>query len=92
MADIEAGVWIDGQHYTDDDLTLGDECRVSELARQLAPNEDLDEATQSMLLAAFVCVVKQKTDPSFTIEQALEMKRVDFAKPETKKRPPRKAQ
>jgi hypothetical protein len=57
-----------------DDLTLAELDQVA----QLVPGEQLDEAMQGKgqfrAMAAIACVVRQRTDPTFTLEQALAMR------------------
>jgi hypothetical protein len=56
------------------DLTLGE---LAELGEMMAPTplaEVLDGPKQAAAIAAIVAIVRRRTDPDFTIEQALALK------------------
>lgn len=56
------------------DLTLGE---LAELGEMMAPTplaEVLDGPKQASAIAAIVAIVKRRTEPDFTIEQALRLK------------------
>jgi len=61
-----------------DDLTLAELDQVA----QLVDVEQLDQAMQGkgqfQAMAAIACVVKQRTDPTFTLEQARALKLGDI--------------
>ena len=87
-------VCIDGQLYTFDDLTFAEQREARDAARRLAPDGDPDEAGVMDVLPAFVWVVRKRTEPDYTLEQALDLKPSDLEPPAPKaegaKRPPRK--
>jgi hypothetical protein len=87
----ESGIWVDGKCYTDDDLTFREQRTIRSLLRELMEDPLFDplDAAQADLMPAYVCVIKRRTDPGYTVEQALDIKPSDLAKPEKKARPTR---
>lgn len=83
---MDAGIYIDGTLYTVDDLSFREQRAMREMVRELAPEGDVELATTADALPAFLCVVKRRTDPEFTIDQALDAKPSDLQKPPPTKR------
>lgn len=81
MADTETGLFIDGTVYTVDDLSYREQRKMRELARELAPDGELDAAGEIDLIPAMVCVLRRRTEPSFSLEQALDVKPKDLEQP-----------
>lgn len=74
-----AGVWIDGRVWTPDELTFREKREIRAQANAIAlPGE---EAGEIELVCAMVTVVKRRTDPAYTIEQALDLKAEDLEPP-----------
>lgn len=88
MADTDTGLWVDGEHVTLDDLTFGEQHRMRKYAKELAGTDDIEDAGEIDLIPAMVCVVKQRTDKDFTLEQALEVKPKDLEPPKDVSDPP----
>jgi hypothetical protein len=80
--DSDVKIWIDDAWWTVDDLTFGQQRKMRDYMRQLAPNGDTDEASMADLLPAFVTVVKQIADNTFTLEQSLELRPSDLVPPQ----------
>lgn len=78
------GIYIDGAVYTNDDLTYREQRQVRVFIQELAPDGDVDEAGEADVVPAFVCVVKRRAEPAFTLEQALDLKPTDLVAPPTK--------
>jgi hypothetical protein len=78
--DDPAGITIDGEKYTMDDLTFRERREVRKLTRVVAedPDLDLEDAVLDELLVAFATVVKQRTDPAYTLDDALDLKVADI--------------
>lgn len=99
MAETTEVLVIDGEEYDlgQDDLTFGEQRALRKLVRDLAEDPDLNpvEATLADFLPALVTVIKQRTDASYTVEDALGLKYEDViqerpqkaAKPAAKKTP-----
>jgi hypothetical protein len=72
---------IDGEEYDlgTDSLTFGEQRKVRRYVRELAEDPDLDlgDAALMDVLPAIVTVIKQRTDASFTPDQADAMRLED---------------
>lgn len=81
---------VDGETYSMDDLSFKERKEVRKLAREIAddPEAELEDMVVDDLLVAMVTVCKQKTDPAFTIDAAMELKPGDIV-PQPKKAKPR---
>ena len=80
------GIWIDGDLYTEDDLTYGEQREVRKLIKQANSDDeqfDVGDTAIVDLVPAIVTVVKRREDPDFSWNQALEMKPSDLRKPDT---------
>ena len=76
------GLWIDGVAYTISDLTYREQRTLRDLVRSLAPdNLDPADAPDADYVPAIITVIKQRTDPAFTIDQALDFKPSDLEPP-----------
>lgn len=91
MSNDEGGLWIDGQRFTDDDLTFREQREVRRILRELMddPNFDPLDAAQADLMPAFVCVVKRRANPDYKVDEALNLKPADLKKPAKGARPTR---
>ena len=71
---------VDGERLTMDDLTFRERREVRRLARELDGNPDVhfDDLVLDDLIAAFVTVCKQRANPAFTIDDALDLKPTDL--------------
>jgi len=67
------------------DLTLRELAQVGKLLAPRALGDVMTGPDQPEAIAALVCVIKQRTDPTFTYEQALDlhMGDVEFVAPES---------
>ena len=84
-----SAIWIDGQAYTFDDLTYREQRKVRDLLKGIAPDvEDTDDASLADFMPCVITVIKQRTDPDFTIDQALDFSPKELRAPE---RPTKKA-
>lgn len=81
-------IHVDGVQAKVADLTFAEQRKMRDLTRQLAPDGDVEEAGEQDVIPALITVIKQRTDESFTLEQALTYKPADLAAPPTK--PPAK--
>ena len=77
-------VYVDGQKVAVADLTFGEQVRLRQIVRELSPGNDDDEASSAEMAAALITVVKQRSDPNYTLKQALDLKESDLAAPPTK--------
>jgi hypothetical protein len=77
------GIYIDGVPYNVSDLTYGEQRELRKLVLELAPDSltDMYEADDADFVPAVICVIKRRTDPDFSINQALEIKPADHAPP-----------
>jgi len=82
----EDGIYIDGAFFTVDDLTFREQREMREHTRTLAPDGDIDSAGEADLIPAFICVLRKRSDPTFTLEQALEIKPSELIAPDPPKR------
>jgi hypothetical protein len=78
----QTALFIDGARITIDDLTYREQRDMREFVRNLAPEHDPDQAGEQDVIPALIAVVKRRTDPEFTLEQALDFKPSDLAPPE----------
>lgn len=80
---------IDGEEYDlgQDDLTFGEQRKLRTLVRQLAEDAELNpiEATLADFLPALVTIIKQRTNPEYTVDDALELKYEDVIKERPRK-------
>lgn len=80
-----AEIWLEGQAYDADDLTFREQRKLRDYMRELAPNNDVEEASDADFFPALICVIKQRSEEAFTLEQALDFKESDLSGPPTKK-------
>lgn len=78
--DTNAGIWIDGETVAVDDLSFKERRQMRAYALELAGGDD-EEMLEDDLLVGMICVVKQRTNPDFTLEQATEVKPKDLVPP-----------
>lgn len=97
MADTPevGGLYIDGQLVTMESLSFREQRQVRELVREIAPNGDLDEAQEMDIVPAIVCVVHRRTNPDYSLDEALDVTEEQLAPPSngkgTSKRPSKRA-
>lgn len=84
-------VFVDGVKVTVADLTFGEQVKLRKFIRDLSPDGDEDEASSAEMVPALVTVVKQRTEPEFTVENALALKEADLSGPPTRAATRRKA-
>lgn len=98
-------LYIDGQKVTVDDLTFGEQRKMAEIIRSLVPAttilntntgeqrtfHDTDSATQADIAAAIIYVWKQRTNPQFTLDDALGLTFGDITAPPTEPKAKRPA-
>jgi hypothetical protein len=82
----EGALWIDGKPYKWDDLTIGEKNRARNLLWQIAPGNELENAGPDEINACAYTVLRQRTEPEFTLDDCFEMKSEDLVK-----RPPTRA-
>src|SRR3712207_5494549 len=68
------GLWVNGERFTLDDLTYREQREMRTITAQLAPDGDVEAASEIDLIPAMVTVIRRRTEPDFTVEQALELK------------------
>lgn len=78
----DSALWLDGKPYTVDDLTFREQRKLRDLIRELAPGEDVESASEADFIPAFIAVIKQRDDPGFSVEQALDFRPADLARPQ----------
>lgn len=84
-----SAIWIDGNPYTTDDLTFGEQRIMRDLVLKNSP-EDVTDPTQAAdadFIPAIITVVKARETPSFTYEDALKFKPKDLEPPERPTKP-----
>lgn len=90
----DGGLYIDGDFHSLATLSFREQREMRDQIKHLAPDGDVDAAGEMDILPALIYVVKRRTDPAFTIEQALDAKLADLTPPAAngtgKKSPPRK--
>lgn len=86
----ESALYIDGEQVTMNDLTFREQRTMRDHIRALAPDGDPDNASEADIVPALIAVVKQRTDPKFTLEQALDFKPGDLERPTRAKAPAKK--
>lgn len=71
---------VDGDTYTMDDLTFRERKEVRRLARALDGNADieLDDVMVDDLLVAMVTVIKRRTSPEYTTDEAMDIRPADI--------------
>lgn len=80
MSDTDAGIWMDGETVTVDDLTFKERRQMRAYALDLAGGDD-GEILEDDMLVGMICVVKQRTQPDFTLEDASLVKPKDLVPP-----------
>lgn len=86
MADDQdqgAALYIEGEQVTMADLSFREQRRMREYIRGLAPDNDPDKASEADIVPALIAVWKARTDPAFTIDDALDWKPTDLDAPPT---------
>ena len=94
----DGALWIDGQPHTLDELTYREQRQLRTFVKELSdePVEGVEDVVEVDLIPAFITVIKQRTDPGFTLDQALDFKSSDLeaparpTKPAAKKRAAKK--
>ena len=73
--DDDRQIIIDGQSYTADDLTFREQRELRTQIRELLgdPAANVDDAAVMDFIPALVYVIKRRTDPKYTIDQALDL-------------------
>lgn len=91
MADELLTIAVDGEKFTMDDLSFRERREVRRLTREIAedPDIELEDALVDDLLVAFVTVCKQRTNPDFTTDDAMDLKPADLEVDETPDPPTR---
>lgn len=85
MADTEeSALFIDGERVTMADLTFREQREMRDHIRTLSPDNDPDNAAEADIIPALIAVYKKRSDPAFTLEQALDFKPGDLEAPPTK--------
>lgn len=90
MATEESALYIDGERVTMADLTFREQRRMRDYVKELAPDGDPDNAAEADIVPALIAVVKQRTDPGFSLEQAQDFKPGDLERPTRAKAPAKK--
>jgi hypothetical protein len=77
-------IYIDGKHYSPEDLTFREQREMRKVYREIMedPAADIDDAAFMDLLPAMTVVLKRRDDPEYTVEQALDIKAKDLLPPE----------
>lgn len=76
--DRPAGLVINGENYTLDDLTFAERREWRQKVRDIALDHDLEQADESDTIPALVWVVMKRGNPHFPFEEVLAMKLTDF--------------
>jgi hypothetical protein len=82
--DDDLTYYIDGEPVTADDLTFKEQRTMRDIIRNLAPDNDPEQASDADILPALITVWKQRTDPKYRLDDALAMKQSDLRRPPTK--------
>ena len=72
MADDDLKIKVNGASFSLDDLTFREQIKLRNLVRDIVPGEE-DDPPLAAVIPAAVCLFHQRTDDSFTIEQALDL-------------------
>lgn len=74
---------IDGETFETDDLTFREKREVRKTIRQLMddPEADMSEALMDDVWLATIYVIKRRTEPELTLEDAMDLKLKDYLKP-----------
>lgn len=83
---------LDGKPFSYDDLTYREKREARQVVRDLAENPDLRwfEADMEDQTPAIIFVARKRTDPAFTLDQALDAKDEDYFKEKTEEKRPTK--
>jgi hypothetical protein len=81
----ESALYIDGEQVTMGDLTFREQRTMRDIIRNLAPDNDPDNAAEADIIPALITVWKQRTDPKFSLDDALDFKPGDLDAPPTRK-------
>jgi hypothetical protein len=89
-------VVVDDEPYTFDDLSYREQREMRQVVRDLVdnPQAELDEVAFMDYLPALYWVIKRRTDPEFSMDQALDLKPTQMRPEETEgngKRPTERA-
>jgi hypothetical protein len=84
---------VDGKPFEYDDLTYREKREARRIVRELADDPTLRwfQADPEDQGPAMIFVVRQRTDPAFTLDMALDSKDEDYWKPVPEKRPTKRA-
>lgn len=87
MAETEQDIVVDGEPVELDDLSFKEQRELRDVIRGLTGNADvdLDDVDVMDFLPAVVFVFKKRDDPSYTLDQALELKSKDVLKDKPKR-------
>lgn len=81
------GIYIDGQRFTDDDLSFEEQDEVTRLIREMSGDDEATILGSQMrhFLPAFVAVIKGRDDEQFSVDDARKLKATDLVKPDAAK-------
>lgn len=77
----DGALYLDGERITADDLTFREQREMRDIIRNFAPDNDPDKAIEADFVPALIYVWKKRTDKSFSLDQALDIKPADLEKP-----------
>lgn len=80
MPDDVLTLAIDGESHTMDDLTFRERKEVRRLSRELDGNAEaeLDDIMVDDLIVAMVTVIKRRSNPEYTTDEAMDIKPADI--------------
>ncbi len=85
MADTDEGIYFDGALASVNQLSYREQRVMRDLAQSLAPNGDIAEASEADLVPAMYTVLKRRTEPNYSLEEALDLKPADLEPPDPPK-------
>lgn len=79
-------IYIDGVPYTIDDLSYREHREMRSIVQGLVPSDgdisaDPADAAEADFIPAVITVIKRRTDPDFSVDQALEFRPKDLEPP-----------
>lgn len=87
----QSGIYINGEKFVMSDLNYAERRQWRDKVRELAPDGDADQAGEEDIIPAFVWIIQRRTNPTYSIEDALALKPGDLepkaAEVETNGRP-----
>lgn len=77
------GVYIDGELFTDDDLSFGEQDELLRYVREFSGDDEatVEESRMFHVLPALVTVVKRRSDENYSLDDAKALKPGDLVKP-----------